>query len=86
MKLPVRLVFVRTVHKVQGKTLSKVVLDVGSNYLSTGQLQVAFSRVRKSGDILFMHNTEDTPQETQKINPRTISIANHALKEAGQFP
>lgn len=85
MQFPVRLAFAGTVHKAQGQTLAKVVVDLRSNYFSPGQLYVALSRVRKSGDVLLMHNTEDTPTGAQVMHPMPVSVSNPVLKEAVQF-
>lgn len=42
-----------TIHKSQGLTLNKVVIDVGKKEFSTGLTFVACSRVRQLQDLLF---------------------------------
>ena len=53
LQLPLKLAWAVTIHKSQGLTLNKVVIDVGKKF-SCGLSFVAFSRVRKLRDILFM--------------------------------
>ena len=43
---PFRLAWAVTIHKAQGKTFDKVVLDIGRGTFSPGQLYVALSRCR----------------------------------------
>jgi ATP-dependent exoDNAse (exonuclease V) alpha subunit len=45
-QLPLRLAYAMTVHKAQGQTLDKVVVDLGSSERSLGLTFVALSRVR----------------------------------------
>jgi ATP-dependent exoDNAse (exonuclease V) alpha subunit len=42
-----------TIHKAQGLTLSKAVIDVGSKKFCTGLTFVACSRVRSITDLMF---------------------------------
>ncbi|MGI9458976.1 MAG: hypothetical protein ACR2NF_03165, partial [Pirellulales bacterium] len=51
--LPLRLAWAITIHKAQGLTLDKVVLDIGSKEFSIGLMFVGLSRVRKLKDILL---------------------------------
>uniref|UniRef100_A0A1X7TEW2 ATP-dependent DNA helicase n=1 Tax=Amphimedon queenslandica TaxID=400682 RepID=A0A1X7TEW2_AMPQE len=53
LQLPLKLAWAVTIHKSQGITLDKVVIDVGKKF-SCGLTFVACSRVRKLKDILFM--------------------------------
>ena len=54
LQLPLKLAWAVTIHKSQGLTLDKVVIDIGKKEFSCGLTFVACSRVRKLRDILFM--------------------------------
>ena len=53
LQLPLKLAWAVTIHKSQGLTLDKVVIDVGKREFSTGLTFVACSRVRCLQDLLF---------------------------------
>ena len=53
LQLPLRLAWAVTIHKAQGLTLDKVVIDIGKKEFSSGLTFVACSRVRRLDDILF---------------------------------
>ena len=53
LQLPLKLAWAVTIHKSQGLTLDKVVIDVGKREFSTGLIFVACSRVRQLKDLLF---------------------------------
>ena len=40
-----------TIHKAQGKTLSKVVIDISRGAFAHGQTYVALSRTKRSNDM-----------------------------------
>ena len=54
LQLPLKLAWAVTIHKSQGLTLDKVVIDLGKKEFSCGLTFVACSRVRKLRDILFL--------------------------------
>ena len=62
VQLPLKLAWAVTIHKSQGLTLDKVVIDVGEKELSTGLTFVACSRVRHLEDLLF-----DPPFTFQRV-------------------
>ena len=53
LQLPLKLAWAVTIHKSQGLTLDKVVIDVGKREFSTALTFVACSRVRQLQDLLF---------------------------------
>ena len=53
LQLPLKLAWAVTIHKSQGLTLKKVVVDVGKKEFSCGLTFVACSRVRQMTDLLF---------------------------------
>ena len=53
LQLPLKLAWAVTIHKSQGLTLDKVVIDIGKREFSTGLTFVACSRVRQLKDLLF---------------------------------
>ena len=53
LQLPLKLAWAVTIHKSQGLTLDKVVIDVGKREFSIGLTFVACSRVRQLQDLLF---------------------------------
>ncbi len=52
---PVRLAFAVTIHKSQGKTFEKVVIDVGRGTFAHGQMYVALSRCTTLEGIVLRH-------------------------------
>ncbi len=52
LQLPLKLSWAVTIHKAQGMTLDKVVIDVGRKEFSSGLTFVACSRVRRLTDLL----------------------------------
>ena len=54
LQLPLKLAWAVTIHKSQGLTLDKVVIDIGKREFSSGLTFVACSRVRQVQDLLFI--------------------------------
>lgn len=53
LQLPLKLAWAGTIHKAQGLTLDKVVVDIGKKEFSSGLTFVACSRVRHLTDLLL---------------------------------
>ena len=62
LQLPLKLAWAVTIHKAQGLTLDKVVINVGKKEFSAGLTFVACSRVRHLQDLLF-----DPPFPFQRV-------------------
>ena len=78
LQLPLKLAWAVTIHKSQGLTLDKVVIDVGKEF-SCGLSFVACSRVRKLSDILFV-----PPFPLQRLTSIARSRCLHERKEEDQ--
>lgn len=67
-QIPVRLAYAGTVHRAQGETLSRVVVDLRHTFWEHGQLYVALSRVRSpDGLLVLLPNLPQT--ESPEIHP-----------------
>jgi ATP-dependent DNA helicase PIF1 len=60
-QFPLMLAWGLTVHKAQGLTLGKVIVDEIEGYRTYGQFYVAMSRVRTSEDIRLRHVPDPLP-------------------------
>ena len=52
-QLPLKLAWAITIHKAQGLTMNKVVIDIGKREFTPGLTFVACSRVRQLSDLVF---------------------------------
>lgn len=53
IQFPLQLGYALTIHKSQGKTLDRVIIDIDRGAFAHGQLYVALSRTRKKTDMLI---------------------------------
>lgn len=53
IQFPLQLGYALTIHKAQGKTLDRVIIDIDRGAFTHGQLYVALSRTRKKSDMLI---------------------------------
>ena len=59
IQFPLQLGYALTIHKAQGKTLDKVVIDISKGAFDHGQLYVALSRTRKKEDIHLLRRIDE---------------------------
>ncbi len=53
IQFPLQLGYALTIHKAQGKTLDRVIIDIDRGAFAHGQLYVALSRTRKKADMFI---------------------------------
>ncbi len=73
IQFPVQLGYALTIHKAQGKTLDKVIVDINRGAFASGQLYVALSRTRKKEDI---HITKRIDESDVIIDKRIVEFLN----------
>ena len=71
MQYPLQLGYALTIHKAQGKTIDKVVIDLSRGAFAHGQLYVALSRTRHKED---MHLVTPIRERDVIISPRVIDF------------
>jgi len=76
LQIPLKLAWAMTIHKAQGLTLDKVVVDVGKKEFSCGLTYVACSRVRCLKDLLFIppfpYSRLSNLSKSQRLQERLI--------------
>ncbi len=72
-QIPLILAWSLTIHKAQGVTLDKIIIDVGNDIFECGQMYVAFSRV-KSIEGLYLENFNINKL---KINNKVLDFYNN---------
>lgn len=70
-QFPLQLGYALTIHKAQGKTLDKVIIDIGRGAFTHGQLYVALSRTRNEED---MHVVRDLTAYDSIISKRVVEF------------
>ena len=87
LQLPLKLAWAVTIHKAQGLTLDKVVVNIGKKEFCAGLTFVAISRVRRLSDLLFQE-TFDYKRvanlgNTQRMQERRLEdIRLHLLEQS----
>jgi len=75
-QFPLALGYAMTIHKSQGKTLSKVVIDISRGAFAHGQTYVALSRTRQAKD---MHIVKPLQQKDIIFDKRILDFVNDNL-------
>ena len=70
-QFPLQLGYSLTIHKSQGKTLDKVIVDISRGAFAHGQLYVALSRTRNKED---MHIVSELHNSDSIISKRVIDF------------
>lgn len=70
-QLPLRLAWAVTIHKAQGKTFDKVIIDLGRGAFEHGQTYVALSRCRTLGGIVLRQAL--TPRDVM-VDPQVVEF------------
>ncbi len=77
-QFPLQLGYALTIHKSQGKTLDRIIVDVDKGVFAHGQLYVALSRTRKKEDIFLskpLHNSDVI------VDERIVDFYNNNFKK-----
>lgn len=78
---PLMLAWAVTIHKSQGKTLEKVLLDLGNGAFSPGQVYVALSRCRALEDIHLLRPIQATDIKCDPVIKRFYAALNDGKGE-----
>lgn len=81
----IHLAFSATVRRIQGPTLRGIVVNIRSNFFSSGQFYLALSRASKAHYILLLNKEEDIPFLARSLHRMAIPINNPVLWQAIQF-
>lgn len=82
-QIPLKPIFAGTIHKSQGLTLDRVVVDMRSKFWEHGQLYVALSRIRNPCNlcILLPENKEDNDSKIEPISDDCIVELVNAIEK-----
>jgi hypothetical protein len=75
-QLPLMPAWAVTIHKAQGKTLSRAVVDLGSGAFASGQVYVALSRVRALTDLTLVRPIRE---DEVLCDPLVIAFHEHLI-------
>ena len=67
-QFPVRLAYAMTIHRSQGQTLDRIVVDLRQAAFAHGQLYVALTRARKMKDIRILISDEQRRENFKTTN------------------
>jgi hypothetical protein len=86
-KFPIRLAFASTVQKRQGRTHSRVVVDLRAAFFTPGQLYVTLSRTRHGQHVLLLYATEEENVNADQpaVHEMPLPTTNPILPEAMEF-
>ena len=85
IQYPVILAYAITIHKSQGMTLHKAVVDVGSSIFESSQIYVALSRMSSlSGLILKSFNPEKVQVKRDALNFNNFVEKNHVYTNSSE--
>ena len=73
-QFPIQLAFAMTINKAQGQTVNNVGIDLRKPVFAHGQLYVAFSRARTSGNIKVLLSNETHGKTTQNVVYKEILL------------
>ena len=83
LQFPLTLAWATTIHKVQGLTLEKIVVDMqGGNRFSPGQAYVAFSRVKRLQDLFILNFHFKAIKQNLKVNIEMCRLQNCLIAPA----
>lgn len=75
-QIPLQLGYAFTIHKAQGLTLSKIIIDLPESSFAEGQLYTALSRTRRIGDIRLIGD----------LSPRHVKVDGMHLEAIQKLP
>jgi hypothetical protein len=72
LQVPIRLIYVGTVHRSQGTTLDRAVVDLRKDLWERGQLYVALSRIRDPHNLCIMlPPAPEREPEDEQVEPQS---------------
>ncbi len=80
---PLRLAWAITIHKSQGKTFDRVIIDIGTGAFVSGQLYVALSRCKTLEGIVL---TRQIKQKDVMMDNRVVRFMNGEEIERDEYP